>query len=157
MHSRLASELTRTSCRGDPTPAGLPGHDVNFYRSDEALVASVVDFLAAGIRVGQPILVIATDAHRRAIADELRARRLDPEVLLAGRLAIWLDARQTLQQFMESGLPNRELFMATVGSVFELLLEKRPYLLVRPFGEMVDILWKDGNNEGAIFLETLWN
>jgi signal transduction histidine kinase len=28
---------------------------------------------------------------------------------------------------------------------------------VRAFGEMVDLLWKDGNTEGAIRLEELWN
>jgi hypothetical protein len=58
---------------------------------------------------------------------------------------------------MESGLPDRELFTATVGSVFEMLLEKRQYLLVRAFGEMVDLLSKDGNTDGAIMLEQLWN
>jgi hypothetical protein len=157
MHSRLATELSNTSCRTQPTPAGLVGHDVHFYRTDDALVASVVDFLAAGVRVGQPIIVIATDSHRRAVADGLRERGLDPDTLLAGRLAIWLDARQTLKLFMEGGLPDRELFMATVGSVFELVLEKRQYLLVRAFGEMVDLLWKDGNADGALQLEQLWN
>ena len=47
--------------------------------------------------------------------------------------------------------------MATVGSVFEKLLDKRQYLLVRAFGEMVDLLWKDGNADAAIRLEELWN
>jgi len=58
---------------------------------------------------------------------------------------------------MENGLPNRELFMATVGSVFARVLDRRQYLVVRAFGEMVDILWKEGNAEGAILLEQLWN
>ena len=154
LHSKLVRELTDAS---GLTPTGLSGHDVNFYRTDEALVKSVVEFLAAGIRVGQPIIVISTDQHRRAFAAALRARRLDPDVLLAGRLAVWLDARETLNTFMEGALPSRELFMATVGSVFEKLLDKRQYLLVRAFGEMVDLLWKDGNTEGAILLEQLWN
>lgn len=154
LHSKLAKELSHAS---GLTPAGLAGHDVNFYRTDETLVKSVVEFLAAGIRVGQPIIVISTDQHRRAIAAGLRARGLDPDVLLAGRLAVWLDARETLGTFMEGALPSRELFMATVGSVFEKLLEKRQYLLVRAFGEMVDLLWKDGNADGAILLEQLWN
>ena len=58
---------------------------------------------------------------------------------------------------MEGGLPNRELVTATVGSVFARILDKRHYLVVRAFGEMVDLLWKDGNIEGAILLEQLWN
>ncbi|HET9637511.1 MAG TPA: MEDS domain-containing protein [Gemmatimonadaceae bacterium] len=154
LHSRLATELSQAS---ELTPAGLTGHDVNFYRSDETLVKSVVEFLAAGIRVGQPIIVIANAQHRRAFAAGLRARGLDPDGLLAGRLAVWLDARETLNTFMEGALPSRELFMATVGSVFEKLLEKRQYLLVRAFGEMVDLLSKEGNTDGAILLEQFWN
>ena len=157
LHSRLAKELSQVSSHSVPTPAGLTGHDVSFYRSDETLIKSVVDFLAEGIRVGQPIIVIATEEHRRAFVAGLRVRGLDPEMLLAGRLAVWLDARQTLSAFMEGAHPNRELFMATVGSVFERLLDKRQYLLVRAFGEMVDLLWRDGNGDGAIMLEQLWN
>jgi hypothetical protein len=152
----LARELSQAG-NPSPTPAGVSGHDVHFYRSDEALVGSVVDFLSDAIRVGQPIIVIATEVHRRAFGNGLRAQRLDPDALLAGRLAIWLDAQQTLDSFMENGLPNRELFNATVGSVFAKILDKRQYLVVRAFGEMVDLLWKQGNAEAAILLEQLWN
>ena len=154
----LADTLSQSACAsGSTTPAGLAGHDVHFYRTEESLVNSVVDFLAAGIRVGQPVIVIATPEHRRAFISGLRSRNLDPEELFAGRLAIWLDARETLNSFMDDGMPNRELFIATVGSVFERLLDKRHYLVVRAFGEMVDLLWKDGNVDGAILLERHWN
>jgi len=153
----LAAELSKATGNAGPTPAGVTGHDVHFYRTDDSLIDSVVDFLAAAVRVGQPIIVIATESHCRAFANGLRAKDLDPDALFAGRLAIWLDARYTLDSFMENGLPNRELFMATVGSVFARVLDKRQYLVVRAFGEMVDLLWKDGNSEGAILLEQLWN
>ena len=140
-----------------PTPGGMTGHDVQFYRSEAHLIRTVVDFLAAGVRVGQPLVVIATDAHRKAFAEALTRQDLDTEELLSGREAIWLDARETLTAFMEGRVPNRELFMATVGSVFERALRKRYYLVVRGYGEMVDLLWRDGNTEGALLLETLWN
>ena len=151
------AEVLRNSKSVRPTPAGLTGHDVALYQSDDALVESVADFLCDGIRVGQPIIVIATRAHRAAMLMKLRSRGCDPDELLAGRVAVWLDARETLDSFMEGDLPSRELFMATVGSVFERLLDKRHYLIVRAFGEMVDMLWKGGNKEGALALEQLWN
>jgi hypothetical protein len=47
--------------------------------------------------------------------------------------------------------------MSTVGRVFDKLLRKRSYLIVRGYGEMVDLLWKEGNTDGAIALEKLWN
>ena len=58
----------------------------------------------------------------------MRERGLDTDELFSGRLAVWLDAHETLASFMEGALPSRELFMATVGSVFERLLNKRSYL-----------------------------
>jgi len=135
----------------------MHGHDVHFYRTEASLKRTVVDFLADGVRAGQPIVVIATEAHRVAFANGLREKGLDIDELYSGRLALWLDARETLASFMEGNVPNRELFVATVGSVFQSLINKRSYLVVRGFGEMVDLLWKDGNAEGAILVEQLWN
>lgn len=154
---QLEKALADSPCESGCTPAGLAGHDVQFYRTDDYLTSAVVEFLGDGIRAGQPVIVIATEAHRRAFAERLRTKGLDPDEVFSGRLAVWLDARETLSAFMEGGLPNRELFFATVGSVFERLLAKRYYLVVRAFGEMVDVLFKDGNTEGAVLLEQYWN
>lgn len=156
-HIHLAKTLAETSCELGCTPPGIAGHDVQFYRTDEYLIESVVGFLSEGIRAGQPIIVIATEPHRRALVEGLRNRGLDPDKLYSGQLSVWLDARETLNAFMESSTPNRELFYATVGSVFEGLVEKRYYLVVRAYGEMVDLLYKDGNSEAAILVEQLWN
>ncbi|HEY0528137.1 MAG TPA: MEDS domain-containing protein [Gemmatimonadaceae bacterium] len=151
------NELSNTACQRGPTPVGISGHDVQFYRTEQYLTRAVVEFLAGAMRAGQPIIVIATREHRAAFQAGLRSEGLDPDLLFSGRLAVWLDARETLDAFMEGGRPDRELFYATVGSVFQMILDKRSYLVVRTFGEMVDVLFKDGNVEGAIALEKLWN
>jgi hypothetical protein len=156
-HARLSETLSTTKCGSGPTPAYLTGHDVQFYRTDAYLARSVVEFLSVGLRAGQPIVVVATEQHRQDFAEGLRAKGVDPDELYSGRLAIWLDARETLASFMEGPTPNRELFMATVGNVFERVLNKRYYLVVRGYGEMVDLLYKDGNCEGAVGVEALWN
>jgi len=157
MNLELAHAINEAHLVSEPTPCGLCGHDVQFYRSEEFLVRAVTDFLAAGVKAGQPLVVIATEAHREAFAASLRERGLDTEELLSGREAVWLDARNALDAFMEGSRPNRELFMATIGAVFERLLDKRNYLIVRGYGEMVDLLARDGNYQGAIALEGLWN
>jgi KaiC/GvpD/RAD55 family RecA-like ATPase len=134
-----------------------PGHDVQFYENEEFLNTAVAGFLSDGVRVGQPIIVIATGAHRNAFAARMRSMGLDPDDLVHGRDAVWLDARETLTAFMEGGRPNRELFEATVGNVFETLITNRRYIIVRAYGEMVDLLWNEGKAEAAIALEVLWN
>lgn len=139
------------------TLPGLVGHDVQFYRTDEYLTRAAANFLAEGVRAGQPLVVFATPPHRAAFIAALRGLGLDTEEMLSGREAVWLDARETMDAFMEGRLPNRELFMATVGSIFERLLRKRNFLIVRGYGEMVDLLARDGNHDGALELEKFWN
>jgi hypothetical protein len=133
------------------------GHDVQFYESDDFLVQSVVQFLVKGLRAGQPIVVIATAAHRRAIMDGIRAAGQSIDHLVEGKDLLFLDARETLSAFMEGGRPSAELFDATVGSLFEQLVRERRYMIVRAYGEMVDLLWQDGKASAAIEVEELWN
>jgi PAS domain S-box-containing protein len=139
----------------EPTRPWTTGHNVQFYEDERFLFSSVSAFVTEGLEASQPILVIATEAHRRGIEAEIRrtGSRADAD----GHEVVWLDARETLAAFMEGGVPNRELFEATVGNVVDRLMDKRSYIVVRAYGEMVDLLWKDGNIEGAIALEDLWN
>ena len=130
-------------------------HDVHFYPTDESLIQVVGEFLSEGVRAGQPLVVIATAAHRRAFEKELL--RMHPDLDAREAETVWLDARDTLASFMEGPMPNAELFQATVGNVFSRLMASRTYLVIRAYGEMVDLLWQEGNQEGAIALEKLWN
>jgi len=130
---------------------------VQFYQGEDFLVREVTKFLSEGIRAGQPLIIVATESHRKQFAGELRRLGFDADEHYFGSNAIWLDARGTLSEFMEGGMPDRERFEATLGPVFGRLLGNRSYLVARAYGEMVDVLWKDGNIEGAIALEEMWN
>ena len=135
----------------------LASHDVQFYESDDFLVSTVADYLATGVRLGQPIVVIATLAHQAGYRKALRARGINPGELIDGRDAVWLDASTALSSFMEGGRVNPELFAITVGSVLESLRRNRRYVMIRAHGEMVDLLWREGKGEAALALEDLWN
>ena len=138
----------------EPTSSWRTGHDVQFYDTEEFLVASATTFLREGLRAGQPLIIICTEGHRRGFIKELA---LHPEHRIEGVEITWLDARQTMAAFMNGRMPDPELFEDTLGNVFEKVLAQRTYVVVRAYGEMVDLLWKDGNSEGAIALEELWN
>jgi hypothetical protein len=155
-HDRLRASLESHPPVALPH-AWAPTHDVQFYESEEVLASSVARFLIQGVRVGQPMVVIATASHRKAFKKEMRSMGIDPAELVEGRDVVWLDARETLSAFIEGARPNRELFEATVGSVFEQLMRNRRYVIVRAYGEMVDVLWREGKLEAAIQLEELWN
>jgi|GEM_PF-1668468 len=162
-------ELRRSEALRFPTPAGIAGrrhppnhvaiassHIVQFYENDQFLCATVADFLADGIRAGQPTVVIATEAHRVSIAQGLHARGFFPGTP-SRQSGLWLDARETLQTFMVGARPDRDRFHATVGAAIESTRRSAPHTIVRAYGEMVDLLWKDGNVDGAVELEALWN
>jgi hypothetical protein len=138
------------------TPAWSTGHDVQFYETEGFLVSCVAEFLGAGIKHGQPMVVIATEPHRMAF--EASLREMHPLALDGmGTDIVWLEARDTLSGFMVNGMPNRERFEATVGAVFARIMATRNYLVLRAYGEMVDILWGEGNFNGALAVEKLWN
>jgi hypothetical protein len=54
-------------------------------------------------------------------------------------------------------MPDPLLFRSNVGDVIERLCGNRQPCPIRAYGEMVDVLWQEGNESGAIRLEILWN
>ena len=131
-------------------------HDVRFYNEDRALVSAVSDFLAEGIQAGQPVIIVATPAHRRSIVARLKERGLDPEQIPAED-ALWLDPQETLRAFMDGAMPDIERFKAMAEAMLDHITANRPQVVVRAYGEMVDLLWRDGKCDGALALEGLWN
>ena len=140
-----------------PESAAAHHHAVQFYGSDEILMQTVAGFLAGGLIAGQPALVVATPAHRQAILEELSHRLID--VNQARRIGdlVFLDAHDILETFMRGDMPDAGAFRHTVGGVIHQTLAGRPGASLRAYGEMVDVLWKRGNEEAAIKLEVLWN
>jgi DcmR-like sensory protein len=158
--SFVLQKQTRTASKNASQPprhAWAVRHDVQFYRSDEFLCGSVASFLAEGIREGQPLVVIATEAHRSAFLNRLGAMGVQLEALVGNRDVAWLDADQTLASFMDGAFPERDRFFRTMESTLDALIAGRRYVVVRAFGEMVDLLCRADNVEGAIILEQLWN
>jgi PAS domain S-box-containing protein len=140
-----------------PVPFNRCDHVVQFYEDDRFLVGAVAEFLTPGLLAGQGAVVIATDAHREALTAQLERAGVDVDgACFRGRLLL-LDAEETLSTFMVGSMPDPELFAATVGSAIEKRLRSSGGVGLRAYGEMVDVLWKSGNPEGALRLEELWN
>jgi len=132
-------------------------HAVQFYEDDRFLVASIGDFLATGLAVGQRVLAVATASHRQALRTHLEQRGFDVDrALVRGQLTL-VDAEQLLKMFMVGARPDTVLFHAALGRVFRGLEMPGTPHTVRVFGEMVDVLCRSGNVAGAMELESLWN
>jgi PAS domain S-box-containing protein len=144
---------TLTAAR-EPAMAGH-NHAVQFYESDDFLRDTVADFIGNGLVAGEPVIVIATAEHRSAFASALAERGLDLAEAEASGDLVMLDARETLATFMSGSMPDAQQFRNSVGGVIGRTARGRQQC--RAYGEMVDLLWRDGNPDAAIRLEELWN
>ena len=135
------------------------GHVVQFYAEDAALLDSIARFIATALEAGDTAVVIATQAHRDGLRQRLADRGLDVEGAIRRGHFMALDAADTLSKFMRDGSVDPRAFTNVVGGVFD---RARAVAGVGPrrvaaFGEMVALLWAEGNPEAAIQLEQLWN
>ena len=135
--------------------AQVHDHLVEFYDSEAFLAASVRDYLAPALRQGDAALVVATPSHRQAFEAALAATGVD--LGAAGRKGLYLavDAEETLAGFMTERGPDPSRFTTAVHNlVARVSGSGRP---IRVYGEMVAVLWAEGNIVAAIAVEELWN
>jgi hypothetical protein len=132
-------------------------HGVQFYNDPDALCRIVGSFIGEGLEQGTVAVIIATPDHTERIESCLRRRGADIDALKrSGHLATF-DAHATLQLFMTDSMPNPGAFRRTIGQILTDVRRGREHCTIRAYGEMVDLLWKDGREAAAIRLETLWN
>jgi signal transduction histidine kinase len=151
--------IIRRSDHGRSLPAHA--HTVQFYENDRFLSETVVDFFAAGMVNGQRAVAIATLPHRNAFSSGLFERGFDVERAKTNGQLVLLDAEELLSAFMVGSLPDASRFRLTMdgllGSHARFGEGTGPRQPVLAFGEMVDLLWRRGNLDGALHLEELWN
>jgi hypothetical protein len=134
-------------------------HSVHFYDHDEALILRLQTIVTSALDAGNSILIVATEEHRRQLSSALQHWGSALRGLIEdGRLTMH-DAREMLAKFMVEGLPDRQRFLQSVGTLVWTVQEAawNAHRGVTVFGEMVALLWDEGNTHGALKLESLWN
>ena len=132
-------------------------HAVQFYKDDDSLISIVAKFLAEGFALNQPGVIIATPEHRAAIEAALESIQLDVKRMKQLGDLVVLDAREVLDTVLADGMPHARLFTHVLGTTLQQVTRIHPNRTIRAYGEMVNVLWKDGLTAAAIRLETLWN
>ena len=97
----LASRDVRAEFLHDPQPHS---HAVQFYETDAYLAGTVGQFLKAGLRAGDALVVIATKAHCDDFLKHVESIDV-PKAIAEGQLTM-LDARETLAKFMIGDGPD---------------------------------------------------
>jgi signal transduction histidine kinase/ActR/RegA family two-component response regulator len=130
-------------------------HFVQFYEADGFLLNSLSGFIGRAIHADDGAVVVATEAHRNGLDELLQANGLDVTTAKSRGQYVSLDAAETLSKFMVDGAPEPGRFNEFMGGVIASVTDGRTR--ISAFGEMVSLLWAEGNHPAAIRLEELWN
>jgi signal transduction histidine kinase len=148
------------SAHPDSAPADVHcRHEVQFYFDDRFLTSSLSVFIGTALESGSPAVVVATKAHRDALAQHLERTGVGLAAAVAQGRYLALDAAETLAKFMVNGVPDKGLFREAIGGVLVRAAAAIPGAenKVAVYGEMVTLLWQNGQGQAAIELEQLWN
>jgi signal transduction histidine kinase/ActR/RegA family two-component response regulator len=155
--SRAVGDLTvrELAPRSDWSEMRESEHFAQFYETDGCLLDSLSGYIGAGLSAGEAAIVVATPAHRAGLEERLREYGLDVDSARASGQYVALDAAETLSTFMHDRSPEPGRFAEVIGRI--IAGAAAGGTRVRAFGEMVALLWAEGNQAAAIRLEGLWN
>ena len=134
-------------------------HSVQFYEHDSFLLDSLTKLIGTALVAGDAAVVVATAAHRDELEKRLKTRGFDLEVNAKLGTYCALDAAETLSTIMVDGVLDAARFNAMAGHLLSSVRSatKGESSRLVLFGEMVALLWADGNFDAALKLERLWN
>ncbi len=129
-------------------------HFAQLHHDSRDRVDSIVQFAEAGLHRRQGVVMIAVEEDHLRLTSRLgRAGIDDSRAVGRGQLTI-LDSRATLADIMRGPLPDWTRFCNTVGGVFARV---QAHGATRAYGDMVSVLWRDGQTQAAILLEEFWH
>ena len=148
-----SNALTRPA--GHPAPHPGPcGHLVQFYADQNRLLDSLEHFISAGLDAGEAVIVIATPPHLHALESRLQGRGMDLVAARNENRYLPFGAQDAMDRFIIDAWPDTERFKRFLETT--LARARGNGRKVRAFGEMVAVLWADGQREAALQLERLW-
>ena len=134
-------------------------HEVGFYSDDGSFLGEFTGFIAAALRGGKAVIIVATESHRNNLFTRLRAHGFDMGAAVEEGRCIPLDAADTLSTFMVNNSPDPVRFLRVAGDLIAGAAKAVDGELARvaACGECAPLLWAQGNVEAAIQVEHLWD
>ncbi len=136
---------------------GADGHIVQLYQDDNFYGEAVSHFAAEGLVRDESIILVATQPHWENISRRLASKGLNlDDRFNQGQLTV-LDADATLPRFMAGSMPDGGIFKDLAGKTIEKARAGGKFPRVRWWGEMVNVLYVNGNGAGSNRLEELFD
>lgn len=132
-------------------------HIVQIYKDPFSLEKAVSFFVREGLSKGEPVLVVAIEYHRKTLVRALENQGFRTRPFSETGHLVFMDADALLQEFMQDGAPDWDLFKGRVGGAIERARAAARKSTVRVYSEIVDILSQSGKKAAALRLEDQWN
>jgi hypothetical protein len=133
--------------------AGPRDHIVQLYQDQQFLNRAVCRFAAGAIANGEGVILVPTAAHWEAFRPRLEAEGVDVNAAQGrGQLTV-VDADELLPRFMKDAMPDAPVFLGLAANVIASAQGEGRYPRVRWWGEMVNVLWEQGNVAASMNLE----
>lgn len=134
---------------------GTGSHSVQICLDEASQVKTLTRYIMDGLSNNEAVIAIAKTALRKAVMSNLYALGYDMQALKNRDQVKFFDAEFLLSDLLLDGVLEEQAFQVFV--VLPVQAAKLKYQKVRAFGEMVDILWQNGQYNSAIQLEELWS
>jgi len=127
-------------------------HIVDFYSTEQGLIANILDYITYGIKNGDNCVAIAKPTHFSMLDKAMTKYPAKMKVQFRDDCRL-LNAQSVLEQFMVGDLPHKKKFL----EVMERILTKadKSGKPIRIYSEMVAVLLEENNSEGAMQLQKL--
>src|SRR4051812_17268428 len=133
--------------------AGPRDHIVQLYQDQQFLNRAVCRFAAGAIANGEGVILVPTAAHWEAFRPRLEAEGVNVKAAQgSGQLTV-VDADDLLPRFMKDSMPDAPVFLGLAANVIANARGEGRYPKVRWWGEMVNVLWEQGNVAASMSLE----
>jgi DNA-binding NarL/FixJ family response regulator len=132
-------------------------HEVQFYSDDAAFLLGLACFIEAALNAGRPVIVVATESHRKGLLETLLARGIDGAAAIEQGLYLSLDVYAALSTFMVNDMPDSVRFLQVFGDLLSSTAKtaKTEHARVAACGEFAPVLWVQGKVDAAIQVEHL--
>jgi len=134
-------------------------HEVQFYSDDEAFVVGFDSFIEAALKVGNAVIVAATESHGKSLLQRLQENGVDIAAAMEQGRYLPLDVGETLSTFMVNDRPDPVRFFGVVGDLIAAAARGTAgeQSRVAVCAECASILWAQGNADAAIQVEQFCN
>jgi DNA-binding NarL/FixJ family response regulator len=156
--ARLAGQVFFAAPENNPSEEQSL-HDLQIYSNEEYLLEGFTSFITSGLKAGNAVVVLATEAHRHGLIQKLQTQGFDLDAIIKCRSYISIDAQEALASFMVDDQPDAKKLENTVRNLVKIAstAPNGATRRVRACGECAPLLRKQGNSDTALRVEELWD